>query len=96
MDSPLQPVPDGVLLDVWVVPGAARTEIKGEHDGALRVRVAAPASRGAANAALISHLERRLGRRVELVSGASGRRKQLHIGWTDLTSIAARLGLEPD
>jgi uncharacterized protein (TIGR00251 family) len=41
---------DGNLtLKVRVVPRASRSEIVGEHDGALRVRVAAPPVDGAAN-----------------------------------------------
>jgi uncharacterized protein (TIGR00251 family) len=34
---------------VRVAPRASRSEISGEHDGALRVRIAAPPVEGAAN-----------------------------------------------
>lgn len=73
-------VPDGVVLDVSVVPGASRTELVGLHDGALRVRLAAPAVEGKANAALLAWLADELGiakREAHLLRGAAARRKQI-------------------
>ena len=91
--SPLSVVPDGALLDVWVVPGASRTEIKGIYDGALRVRVASPPMGGEANRALVRFLSKKLGCRVQLVEGAGSRRKQLHLDCGELALIAAKLGV---
>ncbi|RZS46844.1 DUF167 domain-containing protein [Sphaerotilus mobilis] len=71
----------GVLVDVTVVPNARRTEAVGLHDGALRVRLAAPPVDGAANEALQQWLARSLGlpqRAVTLVQGQTSRRKRLH------------------
>jgi uncharacterized protein (TIGR00251 family) len=67
------------ILDVSVSPNAKRTELVGWHDGALRVRLAAPPVDGAANDALRRWLSQELGvpqAKVELLRGASGRRKQ--------------------
>lgn len=75
------PQAGGVLVDVAVVPNAKRTEAVGLHDGALRVRLAAPPVDGAANEALAQWLARSLGltqRAVELVHGQTSRRKRLH------------------
>lgn len=45
---------DGVLIfRVRVVPRASRSELVGEHDGSLRVRIAAPPVDGAANDELV-------------------------------------------
>jgi uncharacterized protein len=69
-------------LLVHVVPNAARTACAGLHDGALRVRLAAPALEGRANAALVAWLAEALGlprRAVQLVAGETGRRKRLRI-----------------
>ena len=73
---------DGVVLDVSVVPAAARTEPVGLHDGALRVRLAAPPVEGRANDALLGWLAAELHcprRAVTLLRGASARRKQVAI-----------------
>jgi hypothetical protein len=69
--------PEGVLVETWVVPGASRTEVVGIHDGALRLRVAAPPEGGKANEAAARLLGKVFGgARVELISGASSRRKR--------------------
>ena len=67
------------ILDISVSPNAPRTEVGGWHDGALRLRLAAPPVDGAANDALRKWLAQQLGvpqSQVELLRGASGRRKQ--------------------
>ena len=73
---------NGVLLQLSVVPTARRTEVDGLHDGALRVRLAAPPIDGRANEALVAWLTRSLGvpkRDVEVLRGESSRRKQVAI-----------------
>jgi uncharacterized protein len=78
--SPFQPHRDGTTIDILVQPRASKTEITGLHDGALRIRIAAPPVDGAANDAIIEFLSKRLTVRrtnIEIVSGASGRRKRV-------------------
>ena len=73
---------DSVLLRLSVMPNAKRTEVDGLHDGALRVRLAAPPVDGRANDALIAWLAKSLGvpkRDVEVLRGESSRRKQVAI-----------------
>lgn len=68
-----------VVIDLSVSPNARRTELVGWHDGALRVRLAAAPVDGAANEALRRWLAQELAlpqARIELLRGASGRRKQ--------------------
>jgi uncharacterized protein (TIGR00251 family) len=84
----------GVLLLVSVMPNAKRTEADGLHDGALRVRLAAPPIEGRANEALVAWLAKSLGvpkRSVELLRGESSRRKQVAI---DVPLEVARAWLE--
>jgi uncharacterized protein len=53
---------DGKLIfKVRVVPRASRSQLVGEHDGALRVRIAAPPVDGAANDELVRLLARAFG-----------------------------------
>ena len=89
MPTPLPALPflhvqkDGtVLVDVHVMPNAAQTQVQGLHDGALRVRLHAPPVDGKANLALQAWLAETLGlpkSAVELLRGASSRRKQMRI-----------------
>ena len=65
-----------------VVPRASRSGVAGEHDGALRVRVAAPPVDGAANEELIRFLARLLNvpsRDVEITSGQTSKLKQIRV-----------------
>lgn len=73
---------DAVRFRVRVVPRASRTGVAGVHDGALRVRLAAPPVDGKANAALVRFVSRALGvprAGVRIVGGATGRSKVLEV-----------------
>jgi uncharacterized protein (TIGR00251 family) len=74
---------DGALVfAVRVVPRSSRSEVVGEHDGALRVRVAAPPVEGAANEELVRTLSRALGvptRAVEITSGHASKTKLVRV-----------------
>ena len=67
-------------LAVSVSPNARRTQAEGLHDGALRVRLAAPPVDGKANELLLAWIAVELGlprRAVRLVRGEASRRKWL-------------------
>lgn len=67
---------------VRVVPRASRSEIVGEHDGALRIRIAAPPVDGAANEELIRTLADAFNvprAKVEIVGGHSSKTKQVRV-----------------
>jgi uncharacterized protein (TIGR00251 family) len=71
-----------VVVDIHVIPRASRTQADGIHDNALKVRLHAPPVDGQANQALVEWLAERLGiakRDIELLRGATARRKQLRI-----------------
>jgi uncharacterized protein len=78
---------DGVRLAVRVTPRAATSAVKGVETDAqgqawLAVRVTAPPEAGKANAAVIRLLARRwrlAASDFRLISGASARRKVLHV-----------------
>jgi hypothetical protein len=78
----LKDVPGAVELAVLVQPRASRTRVVGEHDGLLKIQLAAPPVDGEANAALLEFLAKRLGvprRQVSLVSGDTARRKRIRV-----------------
>jgi uncharacterized protein len=71
-----------LFFKVQVVPRASRSEIVGEHDGSLRVRLAAPPVDGAANKELIRILAKALNvprSAVTIVSGETSRSKQVSV-----------------
>lgn len=73
---------DALTFSVRVVPRASRSEIVGEHDGALRVRIAAPPVEGAANEELVQTLSSALSvprRAVEIMSGHGSKTKLVRV-----------------
>ena len=67
---------------VRVVPRASKSAIVGVHDGALKVRVAAPPVEGAANEELTRLLARAFGvpaRGVEIVGGHASKTKLVRV-----------------
>jgi len=85
-----------VTLSVWVTPGARRSGLAGEADGRLRLRLAAPAHEGRANAELVRYVAELFGvprRQVAITAGASGRRKLLQV--RGITIDEARRALGP-
>ena len=83
-------------LAVWVTPGAPRSEVAGVAGGRLRLRLAAPALEGRANAELVRLVAETLGvprRQIDLATGATGRRKLLRVRGVTLEEARRRLRL---
>jgi uncharacterized protein len=74
---------DGALtFKVRVVPRASRSEIVGEHDGALRLRIAAPPVDGSANEELVRTIAKafKVSRSaVQITAGHSSKLKQVRV-----------------
>jgi uncharacterized protein len=80
---------------VRTVPGARVTEVAEWQDSALRMRVAAPAVQGKANAALLAFLAGRLGLRprdLRLAAGERGRDKLVVVAGRTPEQVEAALG----
>jgi uncharacterized protein len=93
----LSPTDDGIVVDTFVQPRAARTAVAGIHGSALKIKVAAPPIEGRANDALCEFLAELLDvprSRVAVSSGASSRHKRVRISGVTMT-VAARI-LGPD
>lgn len=83
-----------VILEILVQPRASRTRVVGEHDGRLKIQLAAPPVDGEANAALVEFLADALGARrsdVVIERGDTGRRKTVRVA--GVTAAAARVAL---
>ena len=71
-----------LIFNVHVVPRASKSEIVGEHDGALKIRIASPPTGGAANAELIRVLAKRFDvpkGAIEILKGQTSKTKQIKI-----------------
>jgi uncharacterized protein (TIGR00251 family) len=88
-----------MIFKVQVVPRSSRSEVVGEHDGSLRVRVSSPPVEGAANKELTAVLAKafKVSRgAVNILSGQSSRMKQVSIegvSFSDLSELVRRSGL---
>lgn len=87
---------DGAIsFKVRVVPRASCSEVVGEHDGALRVRVAAPPIEGAANEELVRTLARALGvpsRAVMIKAGHAAKTKQVTVHGAQRETLESLVG----
>lgn len=71
-----------IVIAVSVVPRASKSEVVGEVNGALRVRIAAPPVDGAANEELIKVLAKKYGvakSKVSVIGGHSSRNKRVKV-----------------
>lgn len=80
----------GILLPVYVQPGAHTAAVAGPYGEMIKVRVAAAAERNLANAAVCRLIADELGVRpaaVTLMTGRSSRRKRLRIRGVDTATV---------
>jgi uncharacterized protein (TIGR00251 family) len=83
-----------VTLELLVQPRASRTRVVGEHDGRLKLQLAAPPVDGEANAALVEFLAGALRVRkadVEVRRGETGRRKTVRVAGVAAAAVVAAL-----
>jgi hypothetical protein len=90
----IEPVDDGIVLRVKVVPGARRTQIAGVLGDRLKVQLAAPPQAGQANRALIALLARQLEiprQQIVLIAGHTQPHKTLRITGLTAQDVRSRL-----
>ena len=83
-----------VTFDVHVQPRASRAKLGPVHDGRLKVAVTSPPVDGEANAAVIELIAKSLGvakSAVEVIAGATSRRKTVKVFGVDRAAIEALL-----
>jgi uncharacterized protein len=74
----VKPTPEGMLLTLWVQPGARKTTWSGYHGQQVKLSVQAPPVEGAANQSCIAFLARWFGvkkSQVILIKGEKSRSK---------------------
>jgi uncharacterized protein (TIGR00251 family) len=72
------------------VSRASRSEIIGEHDGALKVRIAAPPVEGAANRELqrlLAKIFKLPQNAVEIIAGTNSKRKVVRVDGADKVTL---------
>jgi uncharacterized protein len=88
-------VKDGRLVfKVQVVPRSSRSEVAGEHNGSLRMRVASPPVDGAANKELVRVLAKAFNvsrSAVSIVSGHNSRLKQVSVEGVSSSALSVLL-----
>jgi uncharacterized protein (TIGR00251 family) len=85
---------DTYVLALYCQPGAKKTEVQGEHDGRLKIRLAAPPVEGKANDALILWLSKTLDvnrSAIELLAGDLSRLKRVRVSGITAQAIIQNL-----
>ena len=83
-------LPDGISFPVKVTPGARKDEVRGQHDGALRVRVTAAPEKGKANKAVCALVAKALSvpkSAVSVIAGETASEKRLAVRGLNRTSL---------
>ncbi len=86
----------GVVVVIYAQPRASKTALVGLHDGALKVRLAAPPVEGEANDELVRFFAKWAGvakGAVELLRGDASRHKQLFISGVTAAQVREKLKL---
>ena len=87
-----------ITITVRVVPRSSKTEIVGDHDGALKIKLKAPPVDGAANEELIRFLSKHFGvpkANVQIISGLTGRNKRIRLDGVAPSRIADLAAKKP-
>jgi len=82
---------------VRIVPRASRSELAGEYNGALRIRIAAPPVEGAANRELIRLLAKMFKlpqNSIDIISGAGSKNKVVRIAGADSARLEQLIRLK--
>lgn len=85
---------DSIIFNVRVIPRSSKSEIVGEHDGDLKVKLSSPPVDGKANKELIKILSKELKivkSNIEIISGETSKTKQIKIRTSNKQIIYAIL-----
>ena len=83
---PIEKKPDGIILNLYVQPKAAKNEIAGIYNNALKIRITAPPADNKANQMCLKFLAKQLDlpkSSLDLIAGRTSRNKQIFIPFTN-------------
>lgn len=86
----LRETPEGILIDIYVQPKAAKNEIAGIHEESLKIRLTAPPVEGAANKECVKFLAKLFHvpkSDLDIVRGHKSRHKTILIRGSSLEKI---------
>ncbi|MGI8668341.1 MAG: DUF167 domain-containing protein [Aridibacter sp.] len=85
---------DSIIFNVRVIPRSSKSEIVGEHDGDLKVKLSSPPVDGRTNKELIKILAKELKvaiSDIEIISGETSKSKRIQIRTSNKQNIYAIL-----
>ena len=89
----LREVENGVVVRLWVLPGAKKTAIDGYDNWrkSLKFKTKEPAQKDAANRSLLEFFESLLGKETVLETGARSRQKEVLVLGATLKEVSGIL-----
>jgi uncharacterized protein (TIGR00251 family) len=93
MSDALRQVEGGVVIKLWVVPGANKTAIDGYDTwkGLLKFKTKEPAKNNAANRSILEFFTSLLGKKTVLMSGEKSKRKEVLVLGATLNEVSEKL-----
>lgn len=93
MHNALRVTDDGVVIKLWVVPGASETSI-GEYDNwkkSIKFKTKEPAEKDRANRSILDFFDSLTGRKTVLLSGAKSKSKEVLVLGATLEELNKKL-----
>lgn len=90
----LKQLPEGVQISLHVLPKAHKSEIIGEHNGALKIKIKAPPVDGKANEAIVEFFSKLLKlskNSIEILKGDKSKTKKILIHGLNVEDVQNRL-----
>jgi hypothetical protein len=91
----LKETSEGVLIALHVIPNASKSQLIGEHNGALKIKIQAPPVDGKANEAIVAYFAELLNLskvKIEIVRGDKAKSKSLLVRGLSKSEVEKRLG----
>jgi uncharacterized protein (TIGR00251 family) len=84
----------GVIISLYILPNAPKSQVIGEHNGALKIKIQAPPVDGKANEEIVRFLSKKLEiskSKIEILKGDKSKLKKVLIEGLSLEQIKSML-----